>query len=210
MGFEECLPPQSHRQSRADETGGTISTSTAKVANVRPRSPSDPFLDTPTLSHSIGSTVSGSPPTLGSNNNNENNITSTANDRLTELPATFRQQQAQGGKSTSLDSDEDNEGPFLRVWTVSDLSNPELQALISLFPDFIARHALPRFPLVLEAAGKRYTRDIEAGLNAAGGEHTEVSCGTGRILVGRKVRSYGWQGSWWQRFTGWWRRLFGC
>lgn len=179
---------------------------------MRPRSPSDPFLDTPTLSHSIGSTISGSPPTLGSNNNNENSNTRTENDRLTELPANFRQQQARAqaqGKSASFDSDEDNEGPFMRVWTVSDLSNPELQTLISLFPDFIARHALPRFPLV--EAGKRYTRDVEAGLNAAGeGEHTEVSCGTGRILVGRKMRSYGWQGSWWQRFTGWWRRLFGC
>lgn len=169
--------------------------STAKVPNLRPRSPSDPFLDTPTLSHSVASTASGTA-TL-----NSNNATTEADDRLTELPSNLNQQTKE-----TFDPDEDNEGPFLRVWTVADLGNPELQALISLFPDFLARHALPRFPI---QASKGYMPDVEAGLNPIE-ERGEVSCGTGRMWVGRKMRSYGWQGRWWQRFTAWWRQLLGC
>ena len=103
-----------------------------------------------------------------------------------------------------LDADDDSlDGePSMRRWISTDLDNPELQSLISLFPNFITRQTLPRFPLA-----RSTVPDLEVG-HAMAEEGKEVSCGTGRMFIGEKQRREGWKGSWWHRFTSWWRRLF--
>jgi len=194
LGFEEFLPSQPQRQQRGptDEmVKGPILTTpiSMKPQVTRPRSPSDPFMDTPALSQFD---VNKAPPPQSPNlNSNNQGLITSESDTLTELP---------GASRHTKESDEDNEGPSLRVWTTADISNPEYQALISLFPDFICRNPFPRFPI-------RPARPLS--LEEGATEHIVVSCGTGRMWVGGKLRINGWQGSWWHRFTGWWRRLFG-
>jgi hypothetical protein len=125
-----------------------------------------------------------------------------------DLPATSKPSHLSNSnmhQKASLDVDEDSiEGePCMRIWTTGDLDNPELQALISLFPDVITRHVLPRFPA---AETRREVPDLEEGLDIAE-QRKDVTCGTGRMWVGSQQRREGWRGSWWQRFIGWWRRL---
>ncbi|KAF8482208.1 hypothetical protein JB92DRAFT_1688675 [Gautieria morchelliformis] len=182
LGFEEYLPPQSRRHSLApsDEVPGppVAAPTPSDPPTTRPRSPSDPFLDTPALSHSLTTSTSRSPtlqsttPLPGSQLD-----VSSAHATRHNLPGPPRR--SAYAHKEPLDSEQDSvDEPYMRMWTSANLDNPELQSLISLFPDFIARHGM------------------------------EVSCGTGRMYVGEKQRREGWKGSWWHRFTGWWRRLF--
>ena len=89
------------------------------------------------------------------------------------------------------------------MWTSPDLDNPELQRFIALFPDFIRRRSLPRFPT---APRSRRTADLEEGLDIAEGA-AEISCGTGRLWIGDKERREGWVGGFWHRFLQMIRRL---
>ena len=54
---------------------------------------------------------------------------------------------------------DDADEQHLRVWTSPDLANPEILQLVKLFPDFISRRPLPRFP-VPNSSGHM---DIEEG-----------------------------------------------
>ncbi|KAF8585968.1 hypothetical protein K439DRAFT_1615544 [Ramaria rubella] len=215
LGFEEYLPPRSPRLSHviSDEPQSpTLSTPiTPKSPMTRPRSPSDPFLDTPALSHSVTTstsrsttTYSNAPPLPRSVSDDSSQASP---DEIPErLQGISRSRIPYTPHKEPLDGDDDSlEGePYMRVWKSPDLDNPELQSLLLLIPDFITRHTLPRFPI---PQAKRRVPDLEEGLDIAG-ERKEVTCGTGRMWIGESQRREGWRGSWWHRFTGWWRRLF--
>lgn len=89
---------------------------------------------------------------------------------------------------------------YMRIWIAPDLSNVEYLALLQLFPAFVMRNPLPRFPVM-----KGRARDIEEGGDGARGE---IRIGTGNMWIGAKSRHPGWQGSWWTRFKLWLRTLF--
>ncbi|KAF9010541.1 hypothetical protein BDQ17DRAFT_1397237 [Cyathus striatus] len=101
-----------------------------------------------------------------------------------------------------MDYDEDNE-EYLRVWTSPDLADPEILNLLNLFPSFVSRRHLPRFPLI---TGSR-NHDIEEG-EEDGMESKIIHFGTGSMWTSSIQRGDGWEGSWWTRFVLWWRRLF--
>jgi hypothetical protein len=214
LGFEEYLPPRSRRESRApsdDVHGPPVSAPVLSVSlTTRPRSPSDPFLDNPAVSPTLPTTTSRSPAIRSStllprSRINDPSEQSGQSNLPEPLPQHFSRSHAMNTPDKEpLDADDDSleEEPYMRRWTSADLDNPELQSLISLFPGFITRQTLPRFPV---ASSK--VPDLEVGQSIAE-EGKEVSCGTGRMFVGDKQRREGWKGSWWHRFTGWWRRLF--
>jgi hypothetical protein len=165
----------------------------------RARAPSDPFLDTPALSHSLGSTLSQSsgnttallsstPPDTGE----PPSPTSKALDRDELVP------RARGDFGSSYDE------VYLRIWTSPDLPNPEYLSLLKLFPTFISRRAMPRFP---HETPSRRLPDIEAG-DEEGGEGTRIRIGKGSMWVGMKERADGWKGGWWTRFMMWLRNTF--
>jgi hypothetical protein len=98
---------------------------------------------------------------------------------------------------------EDDDEQFLRIWTSPDLSNPEILQLLELFPSFVSRRPLPRFPVIPQS---RHV-DIEEG-DDEGLDGRQLHFGTGAMWVSSKQRSDAWEGGWWTRFVMWWRRLF--
>ena len=101
--------------------------------------------------------------------------------------------------------DEQGDSQYLRVWTAPDLSNPEFNSLLKLFPTFLLRRTLPRFP----ATTTKHTRpDLEEGDYDDSEEvRCEVRVGSGVMWIGQKERSESWRGNWWERFKAWWRRV---
>jgi len=144
----------------------------------RARAPSDPFLDTPTLSRSVATS---------SSNSNTSALLAAEGD---ELPFIDDQQ------SDMLLEDPDEE--YLRIWTAPDLTDPEYLDLLKVYPSFITRQTLPRFPTDTKNV------DLEAGFDAS----IQIRFGTGIMWVSSKPRRPGWQGSWWTRFVLWLRRTF--
>lgn len=160
----------------------------------RARAPSDPFLDMPPLSHSASTQSSGA--TVPSAGGNVEDFTS---------PVQAEEEEEERMPLPPLRSEfgmEDSEG-HLRVWTAPDLSNPEYLSLLTVFPSFITRRTLPRFPV---SKDPRIT-DIEEG-GEERGEGKEIRFGTGTMWVSSKRRSEDYKGDWWTRFVLWWRRLF--
>ncbi|KAJ7268734.1 hypothetical protein B0H12DRAFT_1009839 [Mycena haematopus] len=156
----------------------------------RARAPSDPFLDTPALSGSLSSSPSSATSALL--------VTPTTEE--TPLPNAT----PSPSKSTAAfygDDPFDEDDEFLRIWTAPDLPNPEYMDLLSVFPGFISRRALPRFPVVPAP------KDIEEGLDV-GGEGRLLRFGTGTMWVGAVPRADGWEGGWWTRFCLWWKQVF--
>lgn len=98
---------------------------------------------------------------------------------------------------------DDSEGEYMRTWTSPDLPNPELLELLKVFPSFISRRPLPRFPV---ASNTRHA-DIEEGEDD-GIEGKQIHFGTGSMWISTKQRSDGWEGGWWTIFMLWWRRTF--
>lgn len=94
------------------------------------------------------------------------------------------------------------EEEYMRVWTSPDITNPEIPRLLKLFPSFVSRRTLPRFPVQTTAR----PADIEEGEYAYAGQR--VQFGTGSMWVSSRQRSDGWEGSWWARFVLRWRRIF--
>jgi hypothetical protein len=152
----------------------------------RARAPSDPFLDTPILSRSVGSASSNMSSLLSSDNSEQ---------PLSPGLSLTEEIIGPGVESHCDDSEEE----YLRTWTSPDLTNPEYLNLVKVFPSHITRRTLPYFP-----TPKRPT-DLEAGLAAEG---KQVRCGTGTLRVSSMQRNDGWDGGWWTRFVLWWRRLF--
>lgn len=159
-----------------------------KMLAKRPRAPSDPFLDTPPLSRSLATTSSasqvsdppGTPDDVSVNNapTDFQNLSPSRRDVFPEVEAQSR------------------------VWTASDLTNPEYSSLLKLFPPFISAKTLPRFPVPAKQKG-----DIEEGGEQAG-EPFEIRFGTGMIRLGGPDRTGEWRGGWWARFTSWCKMLF--
>jgi len=166
----------------------------AKINANRARAPSDPFLDTPALSRSLASTTtqsSGTATLLG--------LSQAEEPPSPVLNFDDDMQSALRGDAAWDDGDEE----YLRVWTSPDLSNPEYLSLLKLFPSFVSRRPLPRFP----AATNVRHADIEEG-DDEGLEGKQIRFGTGSMWVSSRERSDGWVGDWWTRFVLWWRTIF--
>ncbi|KAH7911981.1 hypothetical protein BJ138DRAFT_1149378 [Hygrophoropsis aurantiaca] len=167
----------------------------------RSRAPSDPFLDMPTLSHSLPSASSHSsgitlPPVPAAPEN--------ADGCTPQFPLEI-DENAETELLPPLRSEfnVDDSEQYLRIWTCPDISNPEFLSLITLFPSFITRRPLPRFPVTPNTR----TTDIEEGEDDRG-EGKEIRFGTGSMWISTaRQRSDGWKGDWWTRFVLWWRRL---
>lgn len=158
----------------------------AIVEPKRPRASSDPFLDAPQF-RSLRS-----PPHTP---NTESFLPSPKLDtEETPVPVLPVQEE------TIYDDDDEQ---FLRIWTSPDLSNPEILQLLELFPSFVSRRPLPRFPVIPHS---RHV-DIEEGEDE-GLEGRQLHFGTGSMWASSKQRSDAWEGGWWTRFVMWWRRLF--
>jgi hypothetical protein len=111
--------------------------------------------------------------------------------KIEELVSPFHDEQ--------LEEDEE----YMRTWTSpADLTNPELLQLLKLFPSFVSRRQLPRFPI-----SDARLSDIEEGEDMAE-EGRRIHFGTGSMWISSKDRVNGWGGGWWTRFLLWWRRLF--
>ncbi|KAJ7702997.1 hypothetical protein B0H17DRAFT_1175843 [Mycena rosella] len=153
----------------------------------RARAPSDPFLDTPALSGSLSSSPSSGTSALL--------ITPTTE----EAPPSGAAFYADDPQSSLAFDDSDEE--FLRIWTSSDLPNPEFIDLLAVFPTFITRRALPRFPVA------SVPKDLEEGFDV-GDEGKVLRFGTGSMWVSSIPRSDGWKGGWWTQFCMWWKQVF--
>ncbi|KAI8993074.1 hypothetical protein BD414DRAFT_412420 [Trametes punicea] len=164
----------------------------SRTQTKRPRAPSDPFVDTPTLSASYSSANTGLS-TSSSSAVDEPITPTTPNAELDDLfarPAPARE---------FCDSD-----GYMRTWTAPDLPNPEFLSLLTLFPPFISRNTLPRFPVTRLS---RRPADVEEG-EAMETDRQEIKVGTGTMWLGTKQRTDGWQGGWWTRFKLWLARVF--
>ncbi|KAJ7346883.1 hypothetical protein DFH08DRAFT_700450 [Mycena albidolilacea] len=180
-----------HARSKSQPLASKLADAQPAAKDVQPkraRAPSDPFLDTPALSGSLSSSPSSGTSTL---------LTPSTEDA--PLPSTPSKSNVVTAASYADDPfDEDEE--FLRVWTAPDLPNPEYIDLLAVFPGFITRRALPRFP-VLPAP-----KDIEEGFDVGGPRVLQF--GTGTMWVSGVPRAEGWEGGWWPRFCLWWKQVF--
>ncbi|KAI9442496.1 hypothetical protein H4582DRAFT_2110039 [Lactarius indigo] len=114
----------------------------------RPRAPSDPFLDTPTLSHSYSSSPRSS----------------------AEIDDIFNPRPAATYGSPEIDED------LMRIWVFPDLPNPEILQLLKAFPAFVTRRATPRFPS--GSSHSHPPPDLEAGQeSSAGAGEIEIGTG---------------------------------
>ncbi|KAI3618740.1 hypothetical protein WG66_016530 [Moniliophthora roreri] len=155
----------------------------------RVRAPSDPFLDTPVLSRSVGTSSSHS-------SANTSVLQQTTSDPSDEATTPLFEEPV----NPSFD-DEDEE--YMRIWTSPDLANPEYLSLTKLFPSHITRRTLPYFP----TNPLSRPLDIEEGFDESGNDK-QIRVGTGTIRVSSRQRSDGWAGGWWIRFVMWWRKTF--
>ncbi|KIJ68005.1 hypothetical protein HYDPIDRAFT_107574 [Hydnomerulius pinastri MD-312] len=208
-GYTSSLPSSSHARAKSQPLPASNEAHLSSPSPIsmtthgkRARAPSDPFLDMPALSHSVPSASSHSsgvtiPPPPSAAENPEGCIT----------PITPHNQDAEEEEQLPpLRSEfamEESDDVHLRTWTSPDLPNPEYLSLLTLFPSFITRRSLPRFPVSTNPR----TPDIEEGEEERG-EGKEIRFGTGTVWISSKQRSDGHRGDWWTRFVLWWRRLF--
>ncbi|THH12899.1 hypothetical protein EW146_g7270 [Bondarzewia mesenterica] len=156
----------------------------------RPRAPSDPFLDALPVSHSYASSSTKSSP-----GNLALPLSTSLSDIDSPGPATpaeaedvFSQPRALPGNGYA-----ETEEACMRTWTSPDLPNPEILTLLKVFPTFVSRQTLTRFP---KSQGSRRLPDIEEGEEEEDGSKNEISVGTGKMWVGAQRRSKGWDGGW--------------
>jgi hypothetical protein len=192
--------PRPHSRTQSQPLPSNGKATATIVQPKRARAPSDPFLDTPALPRSLASTseqASANTTALLSS------LTSQGTDEppspVTPPPDTDDPLARAHGDFT-----DDSEEEYLRVWSSPDLPNPEYLSLLNVFPSFITRRPLPRFPVT---PGNRRPTDIEEGDEEAG-EAKQIRFGTGMMWVSSKERSDGWEGGWWARFVLWWRKMF--
>ena len=162
----------------------------------RARAPSDPFIDaTPSpVSRSAPSSYPSANPSVFLNSTPSDN-----DDFTSPFVGNNEDVAARYGGTDNEDEPED----YMRVWTSPDLTNPEILELLKLFPSFVSRRPLPRFP-----AQSAKQPDIEEGEDDLEGK--QIQFGTGSMWVSSKQRSDGWEGNWWARFMLWWKRLLCC
>lgn len=165
----------------------------------RPRAPSDPFVDDhspATSSHPSGQISQALVSTQGASESIEEPLSPTIRpgadeDELLTTPRV----------NTTYD---DADGQHMRTWTSPDLSNSEFISLLKVFPAFVTRRPLPRFPVV---PNSRRPPDVEEGDDYPV-EGKEIHFGTGSMRVSSKQRSSGFQGGWWTSFVLWLRKVF--
>ncbi|KAI0268760.1 hypothetical protein BC834DRAFT_821036 [Gloeopeniophorella convolvens] len=163
----------------------------------RPRAPSDPFLDTPSVSQSYSSSPRSPAVPLSTS------LSDTIDDPPSPITPPQEMEDIFNPRPAATYGTQELEEEYMRTWTSPDLANPEVLQLLKLFPTFVSRRATPRFPSATDA---RRSPDLEAGEEppAAG----EVRVGTGKMWVSARMRTGGWEGTWWTRFKNWWRQLF--
>lgn len=172
-----------HARSQSQPISHAVLPPTSSTFAKRARAPSDPFIDaSPSVARTPVSSTGEEP--LGGSGMNDDMISRMG-----------------GGGDPFDDSDQDE---YMRTWSSPDLTNPELLELLKLFPPFVSRRPLPRFP---NSSGGRQP-DIEEGEGDV--EARQIRFGTGSMWVSSNQRSEGWEGSWWTRFVLWWKRLFSC
>lgn len=200
LGFEEYLSPSLSPYPSRDEStlnppphirsqSQPLSSAPTAVRPKRLRAPSDPFLDTPALSRSVATASSQSSGLI---------------EPTSPLGSTFEDltPRVQPRRLSRPDlSIDDLEDVSLRTWIAPDLSDVELFCLLKLFPPFVAKQIVPRFPPAKLA-------DVEQGLAGDSVEERQVKCGTGVIWMGPRQRSEGWRISWWTRLALWFKRTF--
>jgi hypothetical protein len=108
----------------------------------------------------------------------------------------------------------------IRTWVIpSYLSNPEIAKLVTVFPSSVERASVPRFKSAIKQKSKKKRKgqhpnaevDLEAqdaDESGAPDEREYVRHGTGRMWIGDSERDEGWRGTMWDRFIGWWRKVF--
>jgi len=101
----------------------------------------------------------------------------------------------------------DGTEPEPRTWMAPDLSNPEITALLRLFPPSITRGSVPRFT-GRKTEAPDGEADLEAGVGMEADEREYVRFGTGRMWFSGMERRGTWRGTAWDRFVEWWRRVF--
>ncbi|KAG5654390.1 hypothetical protein H0H81_003214 [Sphagnurus paluster] len=195
--FPESSPLHSRSQSQPLPSNQKSFRIAPTVQPKRARAPSDPFLDTPALSRSVATTTSQS------SGNTVALLSGLATDSMDEPPGPIYEDRAMSPLRADAFTFDEGDEVYMRVWTSPDLPNPELLELLKLFPAFVSRRPLPRFP----QPHPRHP-DIEEGEDDEGGEGKRVHFGTGAMWVSAKPRSEGWNGGWWTRFILWWRRMF--
>lgn len=106
--------------------------------------------------------------------------------------------------------------PQFRVFTAPAwLTDPELRALAALFPEWGRMPKAGLIKLAANASGSK--ADEESVVGGSGGLSRSTSSGSsgvgrghGEVRVGEGgLRDEGWRGTRWERFVGWWKRLFG-
>ncbi|KAI0048264.1 hypothetical protein FA95DRAFT_1491123 [Auriscalpium vulgare] len=162
----------------------------------RPRAPSDPFLDTPGLSHSYSS----SPQSAVHLSTSPSNATDGPPSPRTpsENEDLFNPRQRQPAPPPIEYSLNESEEAYLRTWTSPNLPDPEILELLKVFPAFITRRTVPRFAQSAKARGDEEMLPVE----------DELRFGTGKMWRSGLQRSGDRAGGWWVRFKLWWKRLF--
>ena len=166
-----------------------------------PRAPSDPFLDTTPVSRSFTSTI-----TKSSSGNTAVPISASLSDTDPPSPTTPLGEAYDIFPPPFVDNGfEETEQQYMRTWTSPNLPDPEVLELLKVFPTFISRRTLPRFPP--RPPPSRRLTDVEEGAEDDDPKN-EIRVGTGQMWVSAQMRSEGWDGGWWVRFKLWWKRLF--
>jgi len=204
LGFEESTPSRppslynskdsylSALHARSQSTPLPSDQNLSQPINVQPkraRAPSDPFLDTPNSRPTGSSSTATFVPNVNPLEGRYSPFLATGEEIISNLKTDF-----------GFDGPEE---PYMRTWTSPDLADPELLELLKLFPPFVSRRPLPRFP-----APSPRMLDIEEGEDDLEGKR--IRFGTGAMWVSSQIREDGYTGSWWTRFLLWWKRLFSC
>lgn len=152
----------------------------------RTRAPSDPFLDSPN-SRTVASSQYTTPP-----DGRASPFIATGEEIISSLNCEY---------GLGFDGPEEQ---YMRTWISPDLSDPEILELLKLFPSFVTRRPLPRFP-----APSTRIPDVEEGEDDMEGKQIHFGTGTMWVCVS-KPREDGYHGSWWTQFVLFWKRLFSC
>ena len=230
MGDDALPAPTRMRRLSPQSTSVGLSQSQSQPLNItapssyskggaRSRAASDPFIDAPSslaasrsYSHTTTTTLSSSPEDGDGESTNgpltpqdEHHLmrdTPTPSSR--HLPISQRPRTAESILSEA----------YLRTWTIPNTyTNPELHALLALFPSFITQRGIERFSVPVSTKSSSVTPAlIESGL-ANGGEgketEAEIRVGTGKMRKGQEKRVDGWRGGMWARFKEWFINMFG-
>lgn len=206
----------------------------APIATSRTRTTSDPFIDP---SRSQGSTLvptSSSPP-------DPDHLTLAESESTQFTPSSSSRPHAawtrpRGRQRTTADFQNALSEPHYRLWTFPKfISNPELAQLCALFPSFITKRGISRFPVGSSASRSSPTtaasnntggrggndettpRELEEGIlgGATADASTsgslspgEIRVGTGKMRLSEQRRTGRWRGSFWERMREWFRNLF--